>query len=504
MEATSQANPAPPTLSGLQDGSPCSPVALPILLLGLPMTTPTSQVVLDCLDAPASSRHQKAHYLANVGARSLLEAQEDPTLKQLLTDADFRFPTGLAARLASRFMGLSFSRADSHWKISRHLLDKAEARGASVFILGEKGSPTVTLRNRLKKRRPKLKLQGEFWTSSADWSTKTALELNKLLRESPPDILLVSLQHRPARIWLAENARSLARFLVWDFGDSDGLLAQIVAMRRERRSNAWATRLLTSLRSLYRCNQETLSRASRFSLEVLRHHRAFRRCQGKRPRDERDADFVLRPEDGYHQITLPKRFDATFLNRFGTVWNQVTKTSSGLLVDATQLCYFDPTSLACLIQLTKQLQRRSHYVVIQNPPLSLVRFLQETHIPKSLTSRYSASAAVDLARTSIWEHASANEFNSQIIVWKGNVTAQTVDRIWTETTAKIKQYEQATQSFRIELSRVTLLDSTGIGTMIKLKKRLENQGYRIAFVNPRPNVLKILDMTQLTAYLLRI
>jgi anti-anti-sigma factor len=204
-----------------------------------------------------------------------------------------------------------------------------------------------------------------------------------------------------------------------------------------------------------------------------------------------------------HTRTLPGRFDAAFLQRFRSEWLQLSESRTGVVLDATAIQSFDINAFGCMLQLTQTLNQKELNLVVQNPPMSLVRCLQQSKIPKSLHTRYNQGAAEDLARSRVSHSLDSGDASGEAIVWKGNVTAQTVDRIWDETMSKIKQKEQKSQSFQIDLSHVTLLDSTGIGVMIKLKKRMVKQGYRLAFVNPKQNVQKILKMTQLSDYLLK-
>jgi len=476
---------------------------LPTSLLGLPVSAPSGRILIRCLETPLKLEASRAYYLANVDFKSLLDARENEQLHRSLTTADHLFPTGFSARLGAQYFGLSNRQKQSHWSATKKLLDHIEATGKSVYLLGEKPAKGAVSHSRIKQRRPTLKLLGEKWIWSKDWAAKDAFELNRELRELRPDVLLVSLKHIPAKIWIAENGRSLANSLVLDLGASNALFSRLVSARAEHQGYSWLARGMERLKTIPMLNMAFIKRWGQFIFQLFEQRQIFRTCQKPTPPFPKERPFPIKQPNGYQLVSLPGRFDAVFLRRFRSEWLQLADSRTGVVLDATTIQSFDMNALGCLLQLTQTLDQRGLNLVIQNPPMSLVRCLQQSKIPKSLHTRYNQGAAEDLARSSVSHSLADNNPSGEAIVWKGNVTAQTVDRIWDETMDKIKQKEQKTQSFQIDLSHVTLLDSTGIGVMIKLKKRMVKQGYRLAFVNPRQNVQKILKMTQLSEYLLK-
>jgi anti-anti-sigma factor len=54
----------------------------------------------------------------------------------------------------------------------------------------------------------------------------------------------------------------------------------------------------------------------------------------------------------------------------------------------------------------------------------------------------------------------------------------------------------------IDLSRVTFVDSTGIGLMLRFKKNLKGRDIDLKFVNPTTPVRNVLRHTRLEEYLL--
>lgn len=52
-----------------------------------------------------------------------------------------------------------------------------------------------------------------------------------------------------------------------------------------------------------------------------------------------------------------------------------------------------------------------------------------------------------------------------------------------------------------DLSELTFVDSSGIAALISMQKQLSEQGRHLIIHSPRPFVAKVLEITDLTAYL---
>lgn len=68
--------------------------------------------------------------------------------------------------------------------------------------------------------------------------------------------------------------------------------------------------------------------------------------------------------------------------------------------------------------------------------------------------------------------------------------------------ADIEQFLEASNrpDIAIDLSRVTFMDSSGIGFLIGLRKRYGEGGRTLSLIAPTPPIKKLLDMLKLTDY----
>jgi hypothetical protein len=145
-------------------------------------------------------------------------------------------------------------------------------------------------------------LLGEKWIWPNDWSAKDGFELTKELRELRPDVLLISLTHLPARIWIAENGRSLASSLVLDLGASEALFSRLVSMRAEHQRFSWLARQVESLKALPRMNVAFIKRLGQFVYQLFEQRQTFRTCQNATPPFPKERPFPLQQLNGYQLV----------------------------------------------------------------------------------------------------------------------------------------------------------------------------------------------------------
>lgn len=60
-----------------------------------------------------------------------------------------------------------------------------------------------------------------------------------------------------------------------------------------------------------------------------------------------------------------------------------------------------------------------------------------------------------------------------------------------------KIYEEKKASIIIDMAEFEYIDSTGLGTLIGIFKDLNEDGYKLILENIKPNILKLIKITQL-------
>jgi anti-anti-sigma factor len=88
------------------------------------------------------------------------------------------------------------------------------------------------------------------------------------------------------------------------------------------------------------------------------------------------------------------------------------------------------------------------------------------------------------------------------IRWAGEVTALNAVELGAYTESELAQVTPG-MNVIIDLSRVTFVDSTGIGLMVRFKKNLKRNNVQLKFANASRSVLNVILQTKLEEFLLR-
>jgi anti-anti-sigma factor len=80
------------------------------------------------------------------------------------------------------------------------------------------------------------------------------------------------------------------------------------------------------------------------------------------------------------------------------------------------------------------------------------------------------------------------------------VPAANADAVWLTTSNYINAHSN--QEVKIDLSSLHFIDSAGVGLMIRAKKNAVQQGVKLHFVGPQPNVRNVLRIAKLESVLL--
>ena len=120
---------------------------------------------------------------------------------------------------------------------------------------------------------------------------------------------------------------------------------------------------------------------------------------------------------------------------------------------------------------------------------------------------FSIEASVVAARVRMLSERTASqvgvraEQETVILNWRGDVMATTAPEICLTTLEHLKALPDGAGAV-VDLANVNFVDSTGIGMMLKLKKRLWQRNVKLIYRAPTDAVRNVLRMTKLESYLL--
>ena len=89
-----------------------------------------------------------------------------------------------------------------------------------------------------------------------------------------------------------------------------------------------------------------------------------------------------------------------------------------------------------------------------------------------------------------------------MIHWKGEITAATIRHLAELAENRLETLVPDSE-VTIDLSEVPFVDSSGVGLMLRLKKRAWQRRVAVLYANPTPAVINVLKLTRLEEFLMR-
>ncbi len=89
---------------------------------------------------------------------------------------------------------------------------------------------------------------------------------------------------------------------------------------------------------------------------------------------------------------------------------------------------------------------------------------------------------------------SVAEDDSRIVLVRGEINLQTSPTFYSSLLAVV---EQRPRKMIVDLGGVAYMDSSGVGTLVEIKRRVEGHNGRLVLAAPRPSVRGVLEIMQL-------
>ena len=173
------------------------------------------------------------------------------------------------------------------------------------------------------------------------------------------------------------------------------------------------------------------------------------------------------------------------------------------MFDLTDTVFADSTGIGVLIRLRKRAREAGwqFFLIALRPPVEAALKLMKlddffTIQPSFAGVRLLMESAAGAA--AVTSDVQENELQ---IRWSGEVTALNAIELGAYTEAELSQVSPG-MTVVIDLSRVTFVDSTGIGLMVRFKKNLKRRDINLKFANVIKPVRNVVSQTQLEEFLL--
>jgi N-acetylglucosaminyldiphosphoundecaprenol N-acetyl-beta-D-mannosaminyltransferase len=442
----------------------------PIAILGVPFDNVT--LAEACSLAAEMIESRQPHYATTVGADFLVAAQEDVELRRILFDAHLVVAEENLALWASKLLGNPLPGCVTVPNLIPQLLLLAEHKNWRVFLLGGDGAAA----QRIRARHPKLQLVGAFQPPEKPLLEMDHADILRRLREARPDLLLVAFGCPKQEKWINMNYRVagvpfvLGAGMNFDFVSGAGRTAKRGAKK------------------------------FKFFTAVLKQ---WWRLRSRKKISAAPAPANVMPDPhGNLVVRAPARLGAAEAHAAQAEWTRAVEAGH-VFFDLSDTRFVDSSGVGTLIRLRKRARELGHHFFLVAPraPVGAALKLMK------LDEFFNVQASVAGARILMESSAGAAPVSSGVseqelqIRWTGEVTTLNAVELGAYTESELTQVSPG-MSVAIDLARVTFVDSTGIGLMVRFKKNLKRQNISLKFANVSPSVRNVIRATQLEAFLL--
>ena len=443
----------------------------PIAILGVPFDNVTLAETLALAGEMIASG--QPHYATTVGVDFLAAALDDVELRHILFDAHLVVAEEKTVVWASKILGNPLPENVTVPNLIPQLLALAEQKNWCVFLLGGGGE---TVAGKIRARHPQLRLVGAYSPPDQPLLEMDHADILRRLHRAKPDILLVAFGSPKQEKWINMNYREAGVPFVLGAGTTFDFLTGETKPKKH-----------------------TGKQFSKFTRAVLRQ---WWRLRAKKSGLPIAGANVIPDPFGNLVIHAPARLGAAEAQAAQSEWQRAVENSH-VLFDLSDTVLADSTGIGALIRLRKRARELNHQFFLVAPHPQIETALKLMKLDEFFTLQASAAGARILMESA----AGAPTVTSGVqekelkIRWTGEVTALNAVELGVFTESELSQTTPG-MAVVIDLSRVTFVDSTGIGLMVRFKKNLQRRDIRLQFAGTIPSVRNVVRQTQLEEFLL--
>jgi N-acetylglucosaminyldiphosphoundecaprenol N-acetyl-beta-D-mannosaminyltransferase len=470
---------------------------LPIALMGVSFDPLTLDQAVARIEEMVAERKPNQIVTANVDF--LAQCQGDVELHRILLDAQLVVCDGTPLVWASRLLGNPLPERVAGSDLVPRLMGVAAEKKYRLFLLGSTPEANAQAVSNLTRQYPGLIVAGHYSPPFRGLLEMDHEEIAQRIRESRPDIMLVSLGCPKQEKWIAMHYRALGVPVTIGVGAVIDFLAG-----RFRRAPGWARaggvewlyRLLQEPRRLFRRYAWDLWH---FGLTMLRQIWTLQLAGGWRRQEPRPIEIMTEPD--WQRIVVPERLDARTLLRDAAYWRKTGRRHC--LLDVSDVQFVDSTGIGWLVQLRRVLRREGRQLVLIAPSVPMLRALAQMHLNECFLVAPDAVEArrLILELSEACRPAIAHSVLRPLLV-QNEITAANVDETWQVLASTIRGSCARRKKICFDLSKVGFIDSTGLGLLIRTRKEAQHLGVTLHYSAVQNNVRNVLRMAGLEKTLL--
>ena len=481
------------------------PIAAPIAILGVPFDNVSTTETLRIIDDMVASR--RPHYLVTANVDFLVQAAHDVELRRILFDAHLVLCDGTPLVWASKLLGNPLPERVAGSDLVPLLLGVAAEKGYRPFFLGATPDSMEQAVAKAKQHYPKLEFAGYYSPPFNKLLEMDHEEIRDRITRAQPDLLFVGFGCPKQEKWINMHYRSLGVPVSIGVGGTIDFLAGRLARAprwMQKSGTEWIFRLAQEPKRLLRRYAKDLwhfTGAIAAQCWRLRRWSRTRRTENSIPSNVRDTSPAP-----FQVLVVPPRLDFEEVHRIRAEMEATLLSPTPVVLDLKQVEFIDSTGVGLLIRLQKRARCDGHQLVLANVSENVRRALELMRLTDFfiVASDLAAAAALlrDTGNTSVQLRAHPSSA-FPALYWSGELTAANAETYWTSTIDHIAARSLVQRSLLIDLSKLSFVDSTGLGMMIRTRKHGTRQGIKISFTDASPNVLNVMRLARLEEYLMR-
>lgn len=473
--------------------------ATPIVILSVPFDMVTTAQTLALVEQMIASR--RPHYLIMADVDFAVRAMRDVDVRRILLEAHLILSDGMPLTWASHWLGNPLPERIAAPDLVPALLRAAENKGWRVFFLGSKEETLQRAEGNLRAQHPRLQIAGHLSPPPVPVPEMDHAGICRVIREAKPDLLLVAFGSPAQEQWINTRYRATGAPVSVGVGDAMDFVAGVAT-----RAPLWMQR--AGLEWLHRAIREPRRLACRYLLDLWVFAcgilAQWWRLQVRRRRVAKYRRLMVvaeKTESGFEMVKIPPRFDAAVVRENEWLWKCFTAAPVHLLFDMTHVQFIDSTGIGLLIRLHKMLAASNCRFVLVSPSPIAQQSLERVRVPDLLAIVPSLDAARDIiaGRPGGVQAAATLDLSSAPtpLRWEGEIVATNIEAVQHLSEGYLESCATEMKRCVIDLSGVSFISSAGVGLMGRLKKLGRLRGVEVAFVNPQPNVLKVIQTFRL-------
>ena len=470
----------------------------PIAILGVPFDNVTTPETLAIIGEMIASG--QPHYGATANVDFIVQALEDVELRRILFDAHLVLADGMPIVWASKYLGNPLPERVTGSGMIPLLLALAEEKGWKVFFLGGTEQSVAAAAEKTLAKHPKLRLVGAYSPPFKPLLEMDHADILRRIHEAKPDILLVAFGCPKQEKWINMHYRDAGVPFTVGVGATIDFLAGTF-----QRAPEWMQK--TGTEWIFRMMQEPKRLVSRygkdlrvFTVAILRQW--WQLHSWKKSPAHTSPVPIAADQFGKIVIQAPERLGAVEAKSLQTEWLR-TVEKGNVFLDLANTAFVDSTGIGLLIRLRKRARELGFQFYLIAPRPAIASALQVMKLDEFFNIQSSMAEArflMDSFSRSPTVTSGLRDTQLQIR-WSGEVTALNAIELGTHTESELAQTSPG-MSVAIDLTRVTFVDSSGIGLMLRFKKNLKRRDIDLKFTNPTTAVRNVLRHTRLEQYLL--